>query len=174
MGRARVVLGDVCRTWSKLERQRAQLERWSAQLLGIPFGARGELTKPTTPLPLVVSDDLRRSVAVYLRRLARSPAALEALSGERRRGRPPGTQRDYRIATDYEATRELHGKGRFADALIEVGEAWGIGRTAILDAHKRYRDEARSEIRRLARANPDMDREALLTAISDALRSPGN
>lgn len=180
-------LGPIARTWTPEEYEAARLLAWANQLEGLWWNATPEVrARFIDGRPLhecQMGDSERLAVAAFLRRLAETPAALEVLSGGRRRGRPSGDADDYRIALDYLATRERLGKSEAA--VVEVRRAWGLkSRSAVLGAYQRGRlahlrrpdrtysgDPIQSELARIERSNPDMTRDELLQAISDELRS---
>jgi hypothetical protein len=146
---------EICRVWGKDAHAVAELRHLSKMIRTDQFMTKSQ----------------RQRVAVYLLLLATNPTALAALQGTRA-GRPHTTHRDYKIATDYEATYERLGKAEATT--LEIQEAWNIKRSTIKGALRKYRDNAHREIHRLALASPDLKRGALLKMISKTLRSPGN
>ncbi len=163
-------LGPIARTWTPQEYDSAQLHAWADALLGIPFGARnkGDWSKPTILRDILLTDEHREAIAAFLRRLAATPAALDALH-EKRRGRPSGSADDYRIALDYLVTLERAGKSE--SAVREVQQAWHLkSRSTVFDAYKACKHDAARELRRLEGNNPNMPRPDLLQTISDELR----
>lgn len=105
--------------------ERARLERWARALHDAPDG---------------MTEYEHRQIAHYLHRLADTPAAIEAmLADPKGPGRPPAkASRDWKMSLDYEVTKErlqIAKLGKADVAKAEVGKAWGVGRTVLMDAH---------------------------------------
>jgi hypothetical protein len=144
--------------------EQARIESWAQMIDTRPDG---------------MSDFERHQVVTFLRRMARTPAAIEAMSTTPRgRGKPStreSRERASRIALDYDLTKErikLEKSGKANDAAVEVGEAWNAGRTAIMDAYKepRWKHWGDYERKRFAIENPNLNGAALLRAHSMELR----
>lgn len=145
----------------------ARIESWAVMLD----------TRPDT-----MSEYERRQIVNFLRRMSRNPAAIEAMiTTPKGRGKPStleSRERASRIALDYIATKErfkLDKSGKAADATIEVSKAWGVGRTAVLEAHKdpRWRPWIDYERKRFAIEHPALTGAELLRALSMELRKSG-
>lgn len=178
--------GPIARTWSKAEREAAQLDAWANQLEGLWWNVtpevRAQFIAGRRPLrECQMSDNERLAVAAFLRRVAENPAALAALQGEPKRGRRSTLASDYAVALDYLATCERLGKSEAA--VSEVRRAWKLSRASVLRKYqqstlaksrqpgRKYKgDPVSAELARIERANPGMPRDELLLAVSYELR----
>jgi hypothetical protein len=121
---------------------RARLNNLADVVLGIPFGAKGALAKRQRPLrELGLSDAQRSEIASILRNLARTPAALEHMSGRRKGpGSPPDRAkavRDYSMVLDYQEQRKQRKREKAAVVQELVSSTWGVRRTALTDANQK-------------------------------------
>ena len=120
---------------------RARLALLSDALLGIAIGAKGALAKPQKPLrELRLSDAERIEIATILRCLAKSPALDQITARRRGRGSPPDRAkglRDYKMVLDYQEHLKFE-KANVAQQM--VAEAWGVRRTALMDANQKLRN----------------------------------
>ncbi len=161
-----------------------RLNRWAAVLLGNPPDSD---LPPKRPMPdFWISDQERSSIARYLRRLAQTPKALKMLEVPKAPpdlGRPvENAERNYYVALDYELTLErlkIEKPGKPVTKLAqgEVGDAWGLGRTVLLEAHADYSKFdhwkwwADCERAKLEHQFAGMIREQQLLEMSKTLRS---
>jgi hypothetical protein len=151
------------KSWAH-DMERARIESWAQMIDTRPDG---------------MSDFERHQVVTFLRRIARTPAAIEAMiTTPRGRGKPStreSRERADRMALDYALTKErikLEKSGKANDAAIEVGEVWDAGRTAIMNAYKepRWKLWGDHDRKRFAIENPNLNGAALLLAHSMELR----
>jgi len=177
---------DIAELARRQDYERATLEHWAELIVGIVPFARGSLSKPTSPMrPLGLSDYQRRQLADYLRRLARTPAVIEALTTRRKgRGKPPTkAKRNWIMSLDYERTTErieIEKKGRMGSAVRaqkEIGAAYKISKSVMLEAHSvcsswaPWKHWAQYECNTFELEHPSMERGALLRAHSMKLRN---
>ncbi len=127
-----------------------------------------------------MSDHERYQIVTFLRRMARTPAAIEAMiTTPKGRGNPStreNRERTWKVALDYALAYERLGK---ADAaLLEVRQAWKLGRTAVMDARKvsdrqGWKDWVRYERKQFELDHAGLSGAALLRAFSAELRKSG-
>jgi hypothetical protein len=124
-----------------------------------------------------LSDEELRTVARYLRRLARTPKALEALTGDDGRRRAPrrAEARNWNIALDYMLAFMRLGSARAARGEVEL--AWGLERSRLLEICRACNDRpewvrwASDFIGFCANAHPLKPGPELLLEISKELRA---
>ncbi len=169
------------------------LEHWADRLLGIPFDPSGHARKcfekdavrrsSLGPIPL--SDEVRKEVAAFLRRLAQMrPRQLEAILPKRAVGRR-SKPRNSHIALDIRFTRNrLSLTGRNTkDADPIVMDAWGIARSDLYRIKAAYEklDQWKSwaelwtdcNRERILRQHPGIQEAELLEKMSAELRRSG-
>jgi len=102
-----------------------------------PPTAAAELAQLITALDSgrALREDERRLAAAWLRRLATTPSARQALQSQGR-GRPR-SDNSPDIALDYRARKELLGKASAARAA--VAKAWGVSEATVKDAWTEWR-----------------------------------
>jgi len=173
------------------EYMKLQLERWADKIVGIvpsslpPHNSsKPDLSRPTSPMrELALSDFERLQIANYLRRLAQTPAAMEAMvTTAKGRGRPATNRaRNDMAALDYVETLKrlkVTKMGKAYDAQAEVCAAWGMSRTALMEAYKacamslHWKEWAEIYRKQFALDHPELKPAQLLAEISKALRTP--
>jgi hypothetical protein len=122
-------------------------------------------------------------IANYLRWLARTPAAMNALMRRPKgRGRPAkNASRDWKMSLDYDITMErleIEKRGNSKRAENEICAAYKVGSSVMFAAHKacaanpQWREWAEYERKAITFAHPNHKGPALLTAFSNLLREP--
>lgn len=171
----------------------AGLEHWADQLLGIPFDPSGqarehfekEAAKRDSLGPIPLTDNVRKEVARFLRRLAQmTPGQLETILLKRRVGRS-ASPRNNHITLDIRLTRERFSViGRNTkDADAAVMAAWGITRSELyrvkaqyeqLEAWRQWSDLWTSYHRaQLLKQEPGIQEADLLDKLCTELRQSG-